>query len=179
MKIGFDLDKIFIDYPPLIPDRLIDRLYRKKTSGELLYRIPSRPEQAVRRLSHISFFRPPIQKNITFLKSLTAKNHELYLISSRFQFLESATTALLRKYGFDEIFDGMYLNYENKQPHLFKNEVLKMLSLDIYVDDDLALLQFVSRENPQITFYWLNQINEKKEIAPNIFAISDLSCILE
>ena len=101
MKIGFDLDKIFIVYPPLIPDRLIDRLYRKKTSGKLLYRIPSRPEQAVRRLSHISFFRPPIQKNITFLKSLTAKNHELYLISSRFQFLESATTALLRKYGFD------------------------------------------------------------------------------
>ena len=78
MKIGFDLDKIFVDYPPLIPDALIDRLYKRKTKNELIYRIPSRPEQLLRQLSHYHGFRAPITDNITFLHSLPKKKYTLF-----------------------------------------------------------------------------------------------------
>jgi hypothetical protein len=179
MKIGFDLDKVFIDYPPLIPDGVIDRLYKKKRNGELFYRIPSRPEQMIRRFSHVPFFRPPIQKNIAFLKSISTKNNQLYLISSRFSFLETTTLALLQKYGFDKIFEGMYFNFENRQPHLFKNEILKKLKLDKYVDDDLYLLDYVARENKDTNFFWLNNGKIKQTISPRISAISELEGILK
>lgn len=178
MKIGFDLDKIFIDYPPLIPDVVIERLYRKKMNGSLAYRIPTRPEQALRRLSHVSLFRPPIHKNIEFLESIPKKEHRLYLISSRFRFLESVTLTLMKKYGFTDIFDGMYFNFDNEQPHLFKDKVLHQLKLDRYVDDDLHLLRFVLPLHAKTKFYWLNNNSGTKELEPNLYAISDLSCIL-
>lgn len=179
MRIGFDLDKVFIDYPPLIPDQLIDRLYRRATASGLCYRIPARPEQALRRFTHLTLFRPPIHKNLSFLQSLSKKQHQLYLISSRFSFLETATTVLIKKYQFDTIFDGMYFNYDNNQPHLFKNDTIKKLKLHSYVDDDLALLSFLSLENKDTKLYWLTK--KKNRVVPpeHIAKITDLSCILK
>ena len=64
MKIGFDLDNIFINTPPIIPQRIIERLYRGKMNGELKYRYPSKFEQKIREISHASFLRPVVKKNI-------------------------------------------------------------------------------------------------------------------
>lgn len=179
MKIGFDLDKVFIDYPPLVPDGVIERLYRKKLNGTLAYRIPSRPEQAIRRLSHVSLFRPPIRKNIDFLSTISKKEHQLYLISSRFRFLESVTVALMKKYGFTDIFEEMYFNFDNEQPHLFKDKILSKLQLDRYVDDDLYLLRYLLPIHTKTNFYWFNNNTTNRELEHNLYAISDLSCILE
>ena len=125
MNIGFDLDKIFIDYPPFIPSGVIDKLYKKKANGVLLYRIPSKPEQMVRRLSHLPLLRPPIKDNIRFLKSISKEKNKLYLISSRFDFLRGITEKLMEKQGFDKVFDGMYFNFDNQQPHIFKKRCFK------------------------------------------------------
>ena len=174
MNIGFDLDKIFVDYPPFVPDTVIDKLYKKKAQGTLEYRIPTRPEQLLRRLTHLPVFRPPIQHNLAFLSSLPKSQHKLYLISSRYHFLESVTHDLIKKHHFDKIFDGMYFNFENKQAHEFKNDVIKKLNLDRYVDDDLPLLSFVAKHNKKTNFYWLNRIDKKGTIEKNITAIMRL-----
>jgi hypothetical protein len=179
MNIGFDLDKIFVDYPPLIPDRLINKLYKKKDNGVLLYRIPSRPEQILRRLSHLPLLRPTIKKNIKFLQSLSKSKNKLYLISSRFSFLEKPTNRLMKKQGFDKIFDGMYFNFQNKQPHEFKDEVLQKLHIDLYVDDDLSLLKHVSKKNDKTQFFWLNPQKGKQVLTANITAINDLTDMLK
>lgn len=178
MRIGFDLDKIFIDYPPLIPDGIIDRLYRKKANGELLYRIPSKPEQFFRKLSHASYLRPPMQTNITFLKSLPKNKYQLYLISSRFGFLQKQTISLMRKLGLDQIFDEMYFNFENKQPHIFKNEIMKQLHLDIYVDDDIYLLKYIAKENKKTALFWLHPAPTSMHLPKEITQILELSDIL-
>lgn len=178
MKIGFDLDKIFVDYPPLIPDSLIDRLYKKKANGVLLYRIPSRPEQLLRQFSHYHIFRPPIRSNIKFLRSIPKDKHQLYLISSRFGFLEKQTLSLLHKLGLDQVFDRMYFNFENKQPHEFKNEVLKKLNLDLYVDDDLPLLQYITKNNKHTKFFWLHPEKTRISLPKGITHIQSLSEIL-
>ncbi|HVZ59104.1 MAG TPA: hypothetical protein VG935_05115 [Patescibacteria group bacterium] len=175
MKIGFDLDKIFVDYPPLIPDGLIDRLYRKKANGELLYRMPSRPEQLLRQMSHHPLLRPPIKKNISFLKSLAKDHHRLYLISSRFGFLEEQTSRLMKNLGLDRLFEGVYFNFTNEQPHIFKEKILASLHLDCYVDDDLYLLKYIAKNNPRTNFFWLCNQKDKSHLPTNIQAISDLS----
>ena len=97
MKIGFDLDKVFIDTPPFIPNAVITRLYVKKVqAGIPEYRIPSRREQFIRRVSHHPIFRPAIKKNMNFLHELAKKDHHLYLISSRYGFLRKATENLVK-----------------------------------------------------------------------------------
>lgn len=179
MNIGFDFDKIFIDYPPFIPSDIIDRLYKQKSDGVLLYRIPSKAEQLFRLLTHFSVFRPPILKNINFIKTLSKKNtNQHYLISSRFSFLENKTKVLIKKYGLDKCFHGMYFNFKNKQPHFFKNAVIKKLKIDLYVDDDLPLLIFLSKGNPKTIFFWLNN-KRVGQLNKNLFAINHLSQIFK
>lgn len=179
MNLGFDFDKIFVDYPPFIPGKIIDKLYIKETKGTLAYRIPSKPEQFFRRLTHYPIFRPLIKKNIEFVRLLSAGNtHKYYLISGRFGFLQKRTEMLTKKLNFEKVFHGIHFNFKNKQPHLFKNEVIKNLKIDRYVDDDLPLLMFLAKENPKIRFFWFN--NKKKgELEKNLHAITHLSEILK
>lgn len=179
MNIGFDLDKIFINYPPLIPSWIIDKLYKEKSNGILKYRIPGKIEQRIRQLSHTPFLRLPITQNVNYLKSLHLKNgNKLYLISSRFSFLKKQTEDLVKRNGFDKIFTVLSFNYEDKQPHLFKNKLIKQHNINIYVDDDLALLKYLSKNNPKTHFFWLNNTTQGK-ISTNLFAITKLSDMLE
>lgn len=178
MNLGFDLDKIFIDYPPFIPNQLIDRLYKKHSNGQLLYRIPSKPEQFLRLLTHQPFLRPIIKENMEFIKNITKKEkHNYYLISSRFGFLKKTTELLVKRCGFDKIFDAMYFNFGNKQPHIFKNEIIKKLNIHRYIDDDLPLIKFLSSQNPRTLFFWFNK-KESKKLNNNLFAITEIYKIL-
>jgi hypothetical protein len=180
MKIGFDLDKVFVNTPPFVPLSLINRLYKQRDNGILLYRIPTRPEQLFRKVTHISHFRPPIKKNLEYLRELANdKNNQLYLISSRFKFLEPETKKLVKKYQLDNIFDKLYFNYDNKQPHEFKNEILQKLSLDIFVDDDLSLVRYVAKDNPKTKFFWLDDRVKPAKLDNNINAIAKLGEIFK
>lgn len=175
MNIGFDLDKIFINFPPLIPEKVIDLLYKDDANHELKYRIPSKLEQTIRILSHHPILRTPITENLNYIKNpnLTNKN-KYFLISSRFSFLKKRTTDLIKNYGLDKIFSAMYFNYENKQPHQFKNEVIKKLNLDMFIDDDLQLLEYLIDKNPKTKFFWLNN-KISKHLKKNLFAIMHIS----
>jgi len=170
MNIGFDLDKVFIDFPPLVPGKVIDFLYKEKGNRVLKYRMPSRLEQIVRILSHHPLFRPPIKENLDYVRNLALANkNKYYLISSRFSFLKKRTSDLVKSFGFDKIFNAMYFNYNNKQPHLFKNEIINKLGLDMFIDDDLQLLNYLVEKNPKTKFFWLNnKISEplKKNLIP-------------
>jgi hypothetical protein len=177
MNVGFDLDKIFINTPPFIPSKIIDFFYKEKVDHKLRYRIPSRPEQILRIISHYPLFRQPIVENVNFIKNLASANkNKYYLISSRFGFLKR-TENLIKKYSFDKIFNAMYFNYNNKQPHEFKNEILKKLKLDMYADDDLQLLEYLTDKNPKTKFFWLNG-KVSKPLKKNLFAIKYLSEML-
>lgn len=179
MNIGFDLDKIFIDYPPFIPVEIINSLYKQKSNGVLLYRMPPRTERMLRILTHYPFLRPPIIGNIQFVERLAKnKKHKYYLISSRFSFLKYRTEIILKKYNLDKIFDDMFFNFKDQQPHIFKEKIIKKLKIDRYVDDDLPLLEFVSKNNPKTKFFWLNK-NQTKSLRKNLFTIRHLSEMLE
>lgn len=179
MNIGFDLDKVFIAYPPFLPSVLFDKLYKEKDNGVLLYRIPTYPEQQLRKLLHLPILRPGIKENLEFLRGISKKEHKLYLISSRYKFLEGATKKLIKKHGFDKIFDGMYFNFENEQAHVFKNRIIKQLHLDYYVDDDLSLLKHVAKDNLKTKFFWFTSHAGGKHLPENISAISKLSRMID
>ena len=178
MNIGFDLDKIFIETPPFIPDVVIDKLYRKRANGVLLYRIPSKPEQIIRILSHASLLRPIMKYNINYVRSIKTEKNKLFLISSRFGFLKNKTEHVMKGHGFDNIFDDMFFNYENKQPHIFKNAIIKRLKIKKYVDDDLPLLLYLAKKNKEVAFFWLNK-RHTKLMFKNLHAITHLSMMFQ
>lgn len=178
MNVGFDLDGVFIDIHRLLPKNLINYFYRKHNNSVLLYRIPSRSEQVLRLMLHHHFFRPPITKNIETYKHHFLKKHKYHIISSRFKFLEKTTNVLLKKYNLDSLFDEFHFNFNNKQPHLFKDEMIKKFKIDRFIDDDLPLLEYVSKRNSKTTFYWLNN-KYKKTLQKNLFAINNISSIFK
>lgn len=178
MNYGFDLDKIFINYPPFIPDIVIDRLYKKKSNGTLLYNIPSKPEQILRNISHHPLFRRPISNNINVIKKYKNNKDKFFLISSRFFFLKSRTENIIKKYNFESIFEEMHFNYKNQQPHIFKSEAIKKCRIQKYVDDDFPLLKYLAKENKDCKFFWLNTKSNLK-LTKNITAITKLDKIFE
>ena len=103
MKIGFDLDVIFIDGPPIIPKGIIEWLYRGSQNHDPKYRFPTTKfEQTIRKWSHSPIFRPEISRNVEFIKQLSKdKGLKIYLISSRYKFLENETMIILKKYGLE------------------------------------------------------------------------------
>lgn len=178
MNIGFDLDNVIVKYPPLFPSSLIDTIYKKKTPEGLAYRIPGVLEQKLRIVSHYPLMRPQHRKNTLFVKGLAGnKQYKKFLISSRFGFLKKRTEVLVRKYQLDKVFDHLYFNYTNKQPHLFKDALVKKLHIERYVDDDLPLLRYLATNNKSVKFYWLNK-KVKRKLNQNLFAITDISHML-
>lgn len=177
MHIGFDLDKVFINYPPFIPGKIIDWLYkrglrdfwplRSPTSKELHYRYPkSKLERWVRKLSHFWLLRPKIKRNIEFINNFphNPHPHTLYLISSRYKFLEDITRKLLKRYGINGHFKSVHLNLTDDQPHHFKERVIKDLKLDIFIDDDLALLEYLKSAVPSTTLLWYSPSSKSDEV---------------
>lgn len=155
IKIGFDLDGVIIDKPLLIPKKLIELLFRGYQNEKLHYRYPRfKLEILIRQLSHFYLFRPAIKKNIAIIKELAQeKNYELYLISSRYSFLAKQTKIWLGREGLNHVFKKIYLNLQNRQPHLFKEEVVKSIHLDIFLDDDNLIVDYLSGKIDKTKIY--------------------------
>lgn len=175
MNVGFDLDRIFINNPPFVPEKIILWLHKGNSNGSLKYRIPGKFEQVVRIISHHPLFRQPIKENIEFMEKLAAENnHTYFLISSRFGFLKKITEKLIKKYEIDKMFKSLHFNFFNDQPHLFKSQLIQKLKINKYVDDDFALLNFLASKNPKTKFFWLNK-KISKPLKKNLFAIKRIS----
>ncbi len=175
MNIGFDLDKVFINFPPFIPPKFIRIMYGEKSNGQLTYRIPGKIEQKIRQLSHIPFLRQPMRENMQIVKTMSTRhNWNFFLISSRYGFLRHATETLVQKYGLTKYFKKLYFNFSNQQPHLFKSLAITKEHIDAYIDDDLPLLIYLAKQHPHVHFFWLNEKTMGK-IQKNIEAITNFS----
>lgn len=176
MNIGFDLDGIFIGSPPFLPRDLIEWLYRGPQDHEPKYRFPSTwIEQKIRKWSHQSALRPQISKNVEFLKHFSAQGkHKVFLISSRYSFLKAETDEILKKYQLKKYFYRIYLNSDNLQPHIFKEEILKKLNLDLFIEDDFMLLKYLSGRFSKIKLLWYNE-GESAKLPEGIKHIKSLN----
>lgn len=180
--IGFDLDNVFLSYPPLVPKEIIDFLYKRsfsfnkqdKNSNTLSYRFPGKFEQKIRIFSHLPIFRHPIKENIETLANIYKKNYSLYLVSSRFSFLKIKTENILNRYQLSKYFTKTCFNFDDLQPHIFKDKIIKKLSIEKFIDDDLDLLTYLAPRNPKINFFWISKKGTRKMLAKNIVHIYDL-----
>ena len=175
-KTAFDLDGVIINKPPLIPKKLMERLFKGKNHNGLHYRFPkSKLEILIRKISHYYLFRPPIRKNIKFIKEL-AKNdkYELYIVSGRYSFLEKETENWLKKRGIKDLFKKVYINLNDEQPHLFKEKKLKEINPISFVDDDFLLADYLTDKIKTTKIFCLSKNNNFSSKAINVLAVSSV-----
>jgi hypothetical protein len=156
----------------LVPKRLLEWLF-KGGGSRLHYRFPhSNLEQMIRKISHFYLFRPPMGKNINFIKKIAKDDdYELYIVSSRYSFLKRETEIWLEKRNLEKLFKKIYLNEKNEQPHLFKEKVLKEIKPDIFIDDDEAIVDYLCQKTKtHIYCFSLKKVTPKPET--NLFLSS-------
>lgn len=155
IKIGIDLDGVIVDKPPFIPKKVLEWLVRSHENQKLAYRYPClKLERSLRWFSHHPIFRPPIRKNLEFFKNLAAKKqHKFYVVSGRYSFLEDRTWQWLEFNKVDYLFNGIFVNLDNEQPHLFKEKMIKKLRLDVFIDDDFPLASYLSQKIEKTKFF--------------------------
>ncbi len=158
IRIGFDLDGVIIGKPFFIPQSLMEKLIRKKMDHQLAYRFPeSASERYIRYLSHHPLLRLPIRKNIKLIKELYKSNkYELYVVSSRYLFLEGRTKDWFKFYKLKNFFKEIYINLKNEQPHLYKERMIKKLKLNVFIDDDKPLLEYLKKRVKNVDLIYVS-----------------------
>lgn len=160
IKIAFDLDGVVIDKPPFVPKKLLEWLFRGGKKDIFSCRYPDHKlDQTLRKFSHFYLFRPPLKKNLSFLKKMAENpGNELYIISSRYSFLMKETKSWFKKRKIDGLFKKVFLNEKNLSPHLFKESILRELRPDIFIDDDVLLIQYLQNKQLPIKFFCYSTI---------------------
>lgn len=147
IRIGFDLDGVIIGKPFFVPQFLMEKLVRLKVDHQLAYRFPrSKYERAVRYLSHYPLLRPPIMENVKLIRELSKSDkYELFVVSSRYSFLDGRTKEWFNYYKLGKFFKYIYINLKDEQPHTFKERMIKKLKLKVFIDDDRLLLKYLKK----------------------------------
>lgn len=147
IKIGFDLDGVIIGKPFFIPNALMEILVRERHKKGLSYRFPeSKLEINLRILSHYPFLRPPIKKNIKLIRELyKSRNYEIFVVSSRYSFLKNRTQEWFAHYNLHKFFKEIHINLNDEQPHKYKAKMIQQLKLNVFIDDDKPLLEYLRR----------------------------------
>ncbi|QQS39014.1 hypothetical protein IPM62_00130 [Candidatus Woesebacteria bacterium] len=162
INIGIDLDGVIIDKPPIIPQKIIEWLYRSHKKRKLEYRFPKKYEQYVRILSHHPLIRPPINTNIALIRKLAEdERYCVFAVSSRYSFLIKRTKQWINHYGINDLFEKIYLNENDDQPHVFKEAMINKLKIDILIDDDKALVNYLKRRFKNLRTVVVDKSNNK------------------
>ncbi len=92
-----------------------------------------------------------MKDNIKFVQTLGKNSkHELFLISGRYSFLGNLSQKILTKYGLISPFKKIYLNSKNEQSHLFKARMIKEEKIQLFVDDDADLINYLHTAVPEL-----------------------------
>ncbi len=171
IKIGFDLDGVIL----FNPSRVFRSLISKSKQAHLLprkelefYHPTSQLEKLLWLLVHKSSFKLAV--GFAQLEELALSNQlELYIVSARFACLRSDTQKWQKVIDRNHIFKGIYFNDQDEQPHLFKQKMIKMLDLDIFVEDNWDVVHYLSNNQQKTQVWWLSNLLDQKISYPYKF----------
>ncbi|OGK14219.1 hypothetical protein A3H80_00775 [Candidatus Roizmanbacteria bacterium RIFCSPLOWO2_02_FULL_37_19] len=157
LRVGFDLDGVLLYNPARIarhPITIVKRLFFPKRL-HTFYVPQSEIEKLMWRVFHWSslFIAPGFNQ----IKEMSHKGLiEPYIVTARFDFLEPDFNTWIRRMRINDSFKGIYLNKQNQQPHIFKEQIVKELKLDIFVEDNWDIIQHLTQTTKAKTFWIYN-----------------------
>ena len=165
LKVGFDMDGVIL-YNPLRVFRGLAKKLLKPIKSSLLHKDKSLfyfPKSSFEKylwtLIHKSSFK--VNRGFLDLKEISKnKKIKLYLITGRYGFLENDYNRWLKKIKAKRIFTQCYINKKNLQPNQFKENMIKKLKLDIYVEDNLDIIEKLNHHT-KASILWITNAVDK------------------
>jgi hypothetical protein len=168
LRVGFDLDGVLLYNPARIVRPIISLMKKKKVlidRNELEFYVP-KPGlgQFFWELFHkSSVWVAPGFEQIEQLKN--QKLIEPYLITGRFGHLKKDYVKWKKKMGAENLFASCYMNDRDEQPHLFKKRMIEQLKLDVFIEDNWDIVQYLDQQLNQkesnqkhVKIIWLSNI---------------------
>ncbi|MBI2008363.1 hypothetical protein HYS82_01770, partial [Candidatus Amesbacteria bacterium] len=138
IRVGLDFDGVVV-YNPLRLVRAPITFFKREILGirRLTFFVPQKKwQQEVWKLIHKSSLLPANGLNL-FRRLVKEGTIEAHLITARFSFLDGHLYEWLEKHRLLKLFKTINMNLDNKQPHVFKEEMIKKYKLDYFVEDNL------------------------------------------
>ncbi len=165
LKVGFDLDGVLLYNPARIVRPLISCLKKKEVCihrQELEFYVPqTRWEEVIWELFHkSSIFLAPGFEQILQLKR--AGKIEPYLITGRFGHLKKDFNKWKQKMKADQLFKRCFINDQDQQPHLFKQAKIKELGLDVFIEDNWDIVNYLANNCSPCQVFWISNFFDRK-----------------
>ena len=147
LRVGFDLDGVILYNPARVVRPLISlakHLFLSKR--KLAFYYPHSPfEKMMWKLFHLSSIY--ISSGMDDIKKLIKeKKITAYIVTARYGFLGDDFKKWVKRNNIDLVFDGVYYNKDDEQPHLFKERMIRKLNLDVYVEDNYDVVKYLSQK---------------------------------
>ena len=162
LRVGFDLDGVIL-YNPVRIFRPIMSLIKPLLLGKKSRRFyfpQTGFEKFVWRILHKTSFIPA--SGLKDLKKMaTEKKIEPYIITARYDFLKDDFHGWIKKIQGESFLAGYCYNKANEQPHIFKEKTIKNLKLDIFVEDNWGITQYLSSHSDGTKIFWIDNIFDR------------------
>jgi hypothetical protein len=171
LRIGFDLDGVILYNPVRIFRPVVafakSKLLKKKT---IKFYVPkTRAEKLVWWCIHkSSFFVAPGFSDI--IKLLQENNIEAYIITARFGSLQKDFENWMKKINASQYFEEYFHNPNNEQPHEYKKRMIEKLKLDMFIDDNWDIVNYLSTELKDKQILWITNLFDNNITYPHKYS---------
>lgn len=171
IRIGLDFDGV-VAYNPFRVIRSPWAFFKRNFLGvkKLTFYYPDNKfKRFIWKIMHDSSMFPAKGTNL-LNKLKTDKEYELHLVTGRYSFLDGHLNSWLDKYNLKKYFKTINLNRFDEQPHLFKEKMIKKFSLEIFVEDNWDIVEYLSQKKDlNCEIYWIYNLLDRFRPYPNKF----------
>lgn len=163
IRVGLDFDGV-VAYNPFRVVRAPIKWFKKRVLGikKLTFFVPQGGWQKwMWIMVHESSVFPA--KGCDLLRSMAEQEEvEFHLITGRYGFLKRRLLKWLESYRLVRVFKTININEEHEQPHLYKEKVITKLKLDIYVEDNLDIVEYLKGRRLVTQIWWIFNILDRR-----------------
>lgn len=161
LKVGFDFDGV-VAYNPFRVIRAPWALFKRRVLGikKLTFFYPKSSWQKIFWIIiHESSIFPA--NGTKLLRELVKRGDiEAHLVTARYSFLDDHLYGWLDKFHLRDLFKTIHLNKNDEQPHVFKERVVKELQFDVFIEDNLDIVEYLQRRS-DTKIFWIYNITDR------------------
>lgn len=169
MRVGFDFDGVIMYNPARAirrPLSFIKNICLPHKKSEFFF--PTRKiSRIINTLFHKSSFK--VASGYDKIVDMVHDGHiEPYIITARWSFLKKDFLRIIHGLNAHSLFRGYFLNEKNEQPHLFKERMIKDLNLDVFIEDNLDIVDYL-RQHTKAEILWITNFFDRHEKRSGMF----------
>lgn len=154
LKVGFDLDGVLLYNPARIARPIIvffKKIFLRKEVDKFHY-----PQTKIQKLIWLMLHKVVFGPALGYeeLKQLIkTKKIKAYIITGRNESLKDDYNRWMKKLEAKKYFSGCFFNDKNEQPYLFKERMIRKLKLDLYVEDNWDIVNYLKKQTKILWIY--------------------------